>query len=381
MITSTTSPPRPAAEIGGCALLSDDGLPVAVQGLAGAQKERLESLAFEYASVPESYDLATSTDYVLESPCGRGVASVLVDGSYWHIAGGLLAPESVRPQMIRWLSQLAIQHSKTVAVYNVSEDDARQFHEAGFVVNKFGEEPVLDIGQADWSGRKFEWVRRQSNFCIRAGIEITEVSCKNEQQQLADTLLEILSDDFSGRTYDQPLKLLEGEFDPSCLLRRRLFIARSSASGAVVAFIACSPLDGGKSWAFETYRKRKNATRGVTAYLFRAAVDQLQKEGVRKISLCLVPGRNVSAGSIGRGDWRIEKLLSLWYRKLDFVFNAQGQDYFKSRFRPRYIDRYVCVSPRTTSLSIWSFLKTAGALKPNWRNLIQQTGRKLFCRN
>lgn len=342
--------------------------------LSSNERLALEQLAFEHASVPESYDIAVSDGHVLQTPCQRGAMSVLVDGRFWHIAGNLLAPETMKPEIIHWLHEISRSQKRTIAVYNVSQSDALQFQDAGFVVNKFGEEPILDLEQTTWTGKPFEWVRRQSNFCTRAGIEVIEINDRDEQQNIADTLVEIMSEDLSDRTFDKPLRLLEGEFKPHHLQRRRLFIARA-ADGNVEAFLACSPINSGRSWAFETYRKRKDATRGVTAHLFRSAIDQLKEEGVEQVSLSLIPGRNVDQAKVGGGDWRVRKALSVWFHRLDFIFNAKGQDHFKSRFRPSYVDRYICVAPNNSVRSLWSFLKTMGAMDYNRRNLVSQLRR------
>ena len=342
--------------------------------LSSEQRVFLEKMAFQNACVPESYDIAISDGYLLQTPCGQGIASVLPDGRFWHVAGGLLAPEPARADMIQWLFDLSVSQKKTIAVYNVSHEEAATFRAAGFVVNKFGEEPVIDLQSVNWSGKAFEWVRRQSNYCDRAGLAVSEIHAPGDVEGLADTLLEIMAEDFQDRTFDQPLRLLEGQFDPRSLQRRRLFAARSK-SGHIEAFLACSPLDCGNSWAFESYRKRKDATRGATAYLFRQVIDQLKVEGCQTVSLCLVPGRGVANGSQESGDWRIQKALSMWFGRLEFLFNAKGQDHFKSRFRPRYVDRFLCVAPQNSVRSLWSFLKTTGATRPNWRNLIRQFRR------
>lgn len=345
--------------------------------LSSAERSRLEQHAFTFACAPESYDIALSDGQLLSTPCGRGVVSVLQDGHFWHLAGGLLAPEHLKPSMIQGLAEISQEQSKTIAVYNVSETDAIQFRDAGFVVNKFGEEPLICLRDHSWSGKKFEWVRRQSNFCERAGIEIQEVTDADQQRELVPVLHDIISDDLSGRTFDQPLRLLEGELCPEEPQRRRLFLAINSHNQHIEAFLACSPVDAGRSWAFESYRKRKEATRGVTAYLFRQVIDQLAEEGCEQISLCLVPGRNVRKASIPAGDRRIQSMMSLWYGKLDFVFNVQGQDHFKSRFRPRYVDRYLCVAPGSSVRSFWSFLKTTGATQASWRNMTAELWRTL----
>lgn len=330
--------------------------------------------------MPESYDIAVSEGKVIQMPCGGGVASVLEDGRFWHIAGGLLADEATKPKMAHWLAGLSEQQNKTIAVYNVNRHDAGLLQDEGFIVNKFGEEPVLNPQQQTWSGRRFEWVRRQSNYCQRAGVQVEEISAADQQAELGDTLLEIMNDDLSGRTFDKPLRLLEGQFHPHQLQRRRLFVARRRDDHYIEGFLACSPLHGGRGWAFETYRKRTESTRGLTAHLFRSVCDQLKAEGVERVSLCLVPGRNVTQSAFEAADGRLRWLLEAWYGKLGILFNAKGQDHFKSRFRPTYEDRYLCVNPGSTVSSILSFLRTSGALKANWWNLSRQTWNATFRR-
>ena len=136
------------------------------------QHAELEALAYRYASVPEAYDIAVSDGYVLKSACGEGAMSVLADGKFWHVSGSLLAPERLKPDMIQMLKQISERSRRTIAVYNVSQTDAMKFQQQGFVVNKFGEEAILDPAQTDWKGRKYEWVRRQTNFCRRAGLAV-----------------------------------------------------------------------------------------------------------------------------------------------------------------------------------------------------------------
>ncbi|MEP3481667.1 MAG: DUF2156 domain-containing protein [Fuerstiella sp.] len=335
--------------------------------LSPSESLRLEQHAFDFACVPESYDIAISDGHLLATDCGRGIASVIPNGRFWHIAGGLLASESLKPQMIRWLADVSNCQKKTLAVYNVSETDAAGFKAAGFVVNKFGEEPILNPKGLTWSGKQFEWVRRQTNFCLRAGLVVEEVCDAKSQRRLADELQEIMVDDLSGRTFDQPLKLLEGQLNPQNLNRRRLFVVKNA--DRIEGFLACSPIDSGRSWAFESYRKRKDAVRGATAFLFRSAIDQLGQEGCEQISLCLVPGRNVMDAAIEPGDRRIQWMMSMWFGRLDFMFNVQGQDHFKSRFRPRYVDRYLCVAPGSSVSSLMSFLKTTGATSASWKNM------------
>lgn len=334
-------------------------------------RARMEQIAYQFGSAPESYDIVIADGAVLETPCGRGMLSVLPHRKYWHMPGGLLVPDDIKPQVVSWLKQISQRQRVTVAVYSVGDEELPLFRESGYEISKFGEEPYLDLGGLTWKGKDFEWVRRQTNYCRRLGLTVSEVVDAQERVAMADELVAILDEDLRTRPYARPLKLLVGEFDPHDLARRRLFVVRSPDSSRVEGFLACSPMRNGQEWSFETYRKREDAPRGTMPFLFREVIDLLQGEGVSGISLCVVPGKGVDRKSFPESHWLIRTGLDLWYQRLNFLYNSRGQHYFKSRFRPEYRNRYVCVTPKSTIVSILSFLQTVGAFSPNVGNIIR----------
>ena len=252
---------------------------------------------------------------------------------------------------------------------SVSDEEAPLFRDAGFEIDKFGEEPFLTLGDITWKGKDYEWIRRQTNYCRRAGLEMSESIDPDSHREMGDELDEILNEDLRYRTFPKPLKLLVGDFDTHALHRRRLFVARSKENGRLEGFLACSPMQDGTAWSFETFRKRSDSPRGTMAFLFREVIDQLQVEGIREVSLCLVPGKGVTREQAPEAHWMVRSVLDLWYTRMNFLFNARGQNYFKSRFRPEFRNRYVCVTPRSSIFSILSFVSTSGALSPHLGNI------------
>ena len=342
---------------------------IARDELSDSQLKKIELLAYQYGSAPESYNVIVSTSSVLFTPCGRGAVSVLPAGKYWHIPGGILAPDELRPRIVQWLKEISTTNGKMLLMYSIRDSWMPLFRDAGFEINMLGIEPIVELGKVDWSGSKLSWVRRQTSFCQRAGLEIVEIDDELECESMAGNLNEILMEDLADRTFPKPLRLLEGEFDPYRLKRRRLFVARYKENKSICGFLACSPMMNGKEWAFETYRKRKDAPRGTVAFLFREVIDQLQLEGAQRVSLCLVPGKYVDHPDYACGPPLPRHLMNITYRHLPFIFNIQGQDYFKQRFRPTEEARYTCASMNSSAGPLFSFLKTTGALAPNLRNL------------
>ena len=91
----------------------------------------------------------------------------------------------------------------------------------------------------------------------------------------------------------------------------------------------------------------------------------------------MVPGEGTARRSHPTESWLVQQALNFWYQRCDLFMGFQGQAYFKSRFRPRMINRYACAYPKASISSCLSFVRTAGALSPSYRNLAREMWRRL----
>jgi len=57
---------------------------------------------------------------------------------------------------------------------------------------------------------------------------------------------------------------------------------------------------------------------------------------------------------------------------IEFSVQHQRQDHFQIRFRPRYANRYICVTPKTSVGSMVSLLVATGGIKPHVGNPFQK---------
>ena len=125
--------------------------------------------------------------------------------------------------------------------------------------------------------------------------------------------------------------------------------------------MVCNPAEDGKLWAFELYRHRNDAVRGTVAFLMHRVSQLMREEGVERVSMCLIPGQG--CGEPQEGDSPMTRWgLLIGSRYCSFLFDTAGVAYFKSRFRPRYEDRFIGAWPRQTVGSAWAFVRALGVL-------------------
>ncbi len=327
---------------------------------------RVEHQAFTCGAVYDSYFATESGWKRFWSADRRGLVSYRRLGRYVKVIGGLLARDEDKPQLLREFVDFARSHRLLVTCFNVTEEDAPLFREHGFQVTKWGEEPYVDLQTCTWSGKQFEWVRRQTNYCRRAGISVIE----HRREEMDDAAwssfikdLRAVSDEhLATKSHAGAIRLLEGQLDENGWGRRRVFVAYSSDSPKrIEGFLIALPSRNGMHWSFEMYRHRSDAVRGVVPHLFHVAMMRMKSEGIEAVSLCLVPA--VGCEQPLEGDSAMTRhAFTIGLKYLNFLFDFAGIYHFKSRFRPRYEARYICALPGTTLLTGLALVRMSGML-------------------
>jgi phosphatidylglycerol lysyltransferase len=355
-----------------------------VASLSPSAKAALEQLAFQYGESPDSYLAVEPHRKCFLSSDHSAAVSVIESGRYLHISGGILAPPDSRSRIIAQLTEYAKHSRCLIACYSIGERDRLLFEEAGWEVTKFGEETTLKLASLQWTGKPYEWVRRQSNYCRRMGLIAKEVNRPTMSEaswtQMATELFEIQKDDLQHRFYSQELNLLVGKLQPDQLGRRRLFVAENTTTGQIEAFIVANPMRGGKAWAFEMFRKRQHATRGAIPFLIKSITELLRAEGVEEVSLCILLWKDILNFKGKRTSQLVRWALVFGYHVGNSIYRTKGLSHFKTRFRPDLSNSYLCVTPRSTVFSTISFLCVVGALSFNARNAARMVWNSLFRR-
>ncbi|MCA9086452.1 MAG: DUF2156 domain-containing protein, partial [Planctomycetaceae bacterium] len=267
-----------------------------VQSLSQAEFAALEQLAFKYGRYSDSYLAVEQQRHCYLSADHQAAVSVIPMGRVLHISGGILAAPEHHAQVIDQLQTYAARTGQTVACYSIGDDKRPLFEDAGWEVSKLGEDTLLSLKDLSWTGKPFEWVRRQENYCGRAGLVSREIAHREmestEWQQIRQELFEIQAEDLQDRIYAQEMSLLVGRLEPDNLQRRRLFVAEDRQSGRIQAFVIANPMNAGRGWSLEMYRKRASTPRGTMPFLLKRTIDTFRSEDVDEVSLCLIPWKD-----------------------------------------------------------------------------------------
>jgi phosphatidylglycerol lysyltransferase len=301
----------------------------------------------------------------------RGMIAVARHGRYVFSGGGLLAPAAHQEELLRQFVEHAAHQGLTPTFFNICEDQLPLFRKFGFQATKWGEEAVIDLPNCTWSGGTYEWVRRQTNYCRRQGLAVTEClparHSGSQWKRLMAELVEVSRLFLAAKPHAREMRLLHGAFDPSRLGQKRIFVARRQESGRIEGFVACNPC-GGRTWVMETYRQRPDAVRGTTAFIMHQAMRQFQAEGALRASLCLVPGLRCQArlpGDSAMVRWG----LAIGTCGFNPAYETAGAHHFKTRFRPQFESRYLCSRPRMTLGTAIAFIRLLGVMDLDLRKL------------
>lgn len=328
--------------------------------------QHVEQLARTFGSSYDSY-IATDTEgkEFFWSSGGDGVLCTIPQGRYVFIYGGLLCPFEKREQLVREFLEDCGRRRLTPSFFNVGRSDAELLQTFGFDATKFGEEPIVELDNCTWKGKPYEWVRRQSNFCLRHDLVMEEVVrselSEDEWNALMDEL-DVISDHFlEDKPHAHRMRNCVSRFCRTLMFGQRIFVARHAQTGRIDGFVVCNPCLGGRMWAIESYRKRRDAVRGVIPFLMHQCMQKFQTEDVPFVTLSMLPLIRCDQPRAG-DSWLLRKVITLVHRHGSALYDSAGLFHFKSRFRPhRFDDRFICnrhgVSPGMliAGMKSWGF--------------------------
>ncbi len=319
--------------------------------------------AFTHGRTYDSYLMTENDREYFWSADRRSIVGYVKRGRHLHVTGNLAVPESCREGLLQELVAFAGRNRFVLCIYNIFDEDLALFNRHGFQITKWGEEAMIELREATWTGKSYEWIRRQENGCRRRGVTLREVDPTAEADELRGLIAqmrELNEEHLRATPQGKEMRVFDGRFTPEKLGHRRLFIAERS--GRIEAVVVLNPGLAGRMWAFDIYRHRADAPSGVIPFAMLQVMRQLKQEGVEYVSLSMIPGLRADAKR--PGDKRLLRRGTVFSRDyLGWLFDMKGLYHYKSRFRPTYRNLYVAAYPRQTVASLVSLVRCWGVLR------------------
>lgn len=341
---------------------------------------QLEQMAFEYGRYFDSYLITEPEREYLWASDDHGVLSYLRRGRYLHVAGGLICEEYFRSEFLAEIIEFVRLNNLVISFFSIEEEDAQLYRKHKFQVSPFGVDSRIRLKGHHWRGKEYQWVRRQVNYIRRQDVvfeEWDEMSVDSETWEQRLLELKAVSDEhIAGKSQDGEIPFFEGRLISNHIFRRRIFVARSDhGNGRVEGFLLCNPMNDGRNWAIEMYRQRDDAPRGTIPFLIKQAIDVFQVENCEEVSICPVPTIGCER-KIPGSSTKVRYALLLWKKFGASLFDCRGLYHFKSRFRPEFVDIYVCAYPCSGWGSIWAYINSIKTFNLKWVKFL----KKLFSR-
>ncbi|HEX7881105.1 MAG TPA: phosphatidylglycerol lysyltransferase domain-containing protein, partial [Candidatus Eisenbacteria bacterium] len=152
------------------------------------------------------------------------------------------------------------------------------------------------------------------------------------RHELAD-----VSDEWLTMQRTREMRFSLGRFDPDYLAESAMVISRDGA-GRITAFANANRASAASLIGLDLMRRRRQVEPGTMDTLMVALIEWARGEGLAEVSLGLSPLAGVGGGP----DAPVaERGLGFVYRRLDHYYNFRGLHDFKSKFQPRWYERFL----------------------------------------
>lgn len=236
-----------------------------------------------------------------------------------------------------------------VCFSSISKEMTCILQKQNFVISKYGEEAILELGNYELNGKKTLKLRQKIKRAEKQGIQVIEY----EPERVRDINLEEKIEETSNEWFKAKkgkLIFSMGELHFERPLNRRYFISLDEAL-EVQAIVTFSPYDGGKAYFLDVMRRNINSVPGVMEYTIISAALKMKKEGVEALSLGLAPlvGIDTKKAQVTS----LERCMNFIYKNVKCDYGFQGLYNYKNKFAPtHWRERYIAYERNVSLIKI-----------------------------
>jgi phosphatidylglycerol lysyltransferase len=226
------------------------------------------------------------------------------------------------------------------AFYQV--DLERDYREATFTLVPIGSEALVQTQTFGLQGKERRDLRYAVKRCDKEGVRITFLSGPDAMAVHSQQLHE-LSARWLQRRRGPELSYSLGTL--STLTDPDITVGLAFApEGRLEAFVSWLPVPARKGWTLDLMRRRPDSIYGVMETLIVRSIEEAARGGVDEVSLGVAPRVIASGDTSDPAD----RALRAMYWGLDRFQRTRSLYHFKSKFSPRWEDRYLAAPNAST---------------------------------
>lgn len=268
-------------------------------------------------------------------------------------------------RLMEGFSRLCFSNDWLPALVHVAGGQRELYEKHGFVLQKLGEEAVLDIDRFRTELADGKYFRQIRNKFSKQGYA-SEVLEPPHHKAVLDRL-GVVSREWLAQGGRSERGFAMGYFTNEYMQMCRV-IAIRDAAGTIQAFANMVPAEFDRQEATYDLLRRSQASPGnITDFLLMELIDDLADRGYKRLNLGLCPLVGLkSVDQEQRGI--IDNLLHFAYANGDRFYSFSGLRRFKAKYEPEWDDRYVGYQE-----GVRNFSRTMAALMRAMK--VRQTGR------
>jgi phosphatidylglycerol lysyltransferase len=214
---------------------------------------------------------------------------------------------------------------------------ARPYSGMGLTTVPIGSDAVVPVRGFSLSGKERAGLRHAAHHCDRLGVRFTFLPAPGAMDSFGDEMTEVLRSWLGpGRGPEMGFSLgtLATLGDPAITVG-----LAHSAKGRLEAFVSWLPAPARRAWTLDLMRRRPDGPTGVMETLITRSIEEAARRGLEEVSLGLAP----LAITSGESDRITDRALRQAYEHLDRFRRSRSLRQFKSKFAPRWEERYLIV--------------------------------------
>lgn len=221
----------------------------------------------------------------------------------------------------------------------------------GYYGTQLGSEARVDLATWSLTGKKKQVIRTALNQAEKAGITVKERYSDDHTREISEAWIQ------TRKCKSNEIRFLIRPMEMSYRENERHFYAYQN--GKAVGFIYFDPVyDRNKIVSYVPNISRANADfkQGIFYTLMAHAMTVFQAEGIPYLDLGLIP-LALHEDNEPQESRLVKKGMRLIYKKGNFLYNFQGLEFTKSRFRGEVSKTYGCHNSALPIKELFAMLK------------------------